>query len=126
MNDIGQSPFKGKKGFKRIVQATNYSFAGLRAAWEFEAAFRQICTLAVVGVCWAFFMPMPIWMCGLIVLSHMLSVIVEILNSAIEAAVDHTSLEHNPLAKRAKDLGSAAQFVSLINILIMWLIAIYK
>ncbi|PHV10745.1 diacylglycerol kinase [Chitinimonas sp. BJB300] len=118
---IQESPFKGKTGLRRLINATGYSIDGLAAAWRHESAFRQVCLLALIGIGITVFLPMPAWGRGLIVFAHLLSVIVELFNSAIEAAVDHTSLEHHPLAKRAKDLGSAAQFISLLNMSAIWI-----
>jgi diacylglycerol kinase (ATP) len=120
-----RSPFKGVTGFKRIISAAGYSIAGLNAAWTYEAAFRQVCALAILGFFSISQLSLPIWAIALILQSHLLSIVVELINSAIEAAVDHTSLERHPLAKRAKDMGSAAQFVGLANIIVMWSIAIF-
>lgn len=120
-----ESPFKGKTGIKRIFNAAKYSLDGFAAAWGLEAAFRQVCLLGVVGISVAFYLPIPPWGRGLIVFAHLLSVIVELLNSAVEAAVDHTSLDQHQLAKRAKDMGSAAQFASLANVTIIWAIVLF-
>ena len=80
--------------------------------------------LAAVGIGIVPWLALPLWAIALIVLGHFVCVIVELINSAIEAAVDHTSIEHHPLAKRAKDLGSAAQLISLLNLCFLWGIAI--
>lgn len=120
MSQAEESPFKGKTGLRRLINATGYSIDGFRAAWQHESAFRQVCLLAVVGVALAFWLPIPAWGRALIAFAHFLSIVVELLNSAIEAAVDHTSLDHHLLAKRAKDLGSAAQLASLLNMAIIW------
>ena len=85
-------------------------------AWQYEAAFRQVMLLAGAGVGILFWAPFPLWSVALIILGHFMSLVVELINSAIEAAVDHTSIEHHELAKRAKDMGSAAQLISLINL----------
>lgn len=111
---------KGKTGLRRIVNATRYSFDGLGAAWRHEAAFRQVAILAAIGLAFAVWLPLPAWGRGLILTAHLLTLVIELFNSAIEAAVDHTSLERHPLAKRAKDLGSAAQFVGLCNLALIW------
>jgi diacylglycerol kinase (ATP) len=116
------SPFKGKTGVRRIVNAATYSWDGLKAAWAHESAFRQVCLLAGAGVALMFWLPLPALARGLLVLAHLLSLVVELINSAIEAAVDHTSMKEHPLAKRAKDLGSAAQLVSLLMIGGIWLL----
>ncbi|QDQ26929.1 diacylglycerol kinase [Chitinimonas arctica] len=115
-----ESPFKGKTGLQRLINATGYSIDGFKAAWLHESAFRQICLLAIAGIGLALWLPLPPWGRALIVFAHFLSIVVELINSAIEAAVDHTSLDHHLLAKRAKDLGSAAQLASLVNMAIIW------
>lgn len=115
-----ESPFKGKTGFRRVLNALGYSLDGLGAAWRNESAFRQVSLLAVFGIGLSLYLAIPAWGRALLIASHIGSVIVELLNSAIEAAVDHTSLEHHALAKRAKDLGSAAQLVCLVNLALMW------
>jgi len=120
-----ESPYKGKTGIARIVSAAGYSFAGLRAAWRCEAAFRQLVQLALLGIALALWLPLPLWGRALLIAAHLLSLMVELLNSAIEAAVDFTSLAHHQLAKRAKDMGSAAQFVSLTNIAALWGVVLY-
>lgn len=123
-NDVkktaAESPFKGKTGLRRVINALGYSLDGLSAAWRNESAFRQVSLLAVAGIALCFIFPLPVWGRALLMASHVGSIIVELLNSAIEAAVDHTSLAHHELAKRAKDLGSAAQLVCLINLALMW------
>lgn len=116
------SPFKGKTGWGRIANAARYSVDGLKAAWAHEAAFRQVCLLALLGIGLMPWLAMPPTARAIIVFAHLFSVVVELINSAIEAAVDHTSLHEHPLAKRAKDLGSAAQFISLLNIAAVWLL----
>lgn len=119
-----ESPFKGKTGIRRLVNALGYSLDGLSSAWQLEAAFRQVLILAMVGISIAFYLPLEPWAKSLLILTHLIGVIVELINSAIEAAVDHTSLEQHPLAKRAKDLGSAAQLVSLTALALIWALAL--
>lgn len=119
-----ESPFKGKTGILRLVNALGYSLDGLTSAWQLEAAFRQVLILAIVGISIAFYLPLEPWAKSLLILTHLIGVIVELLNSAVEAAVDHTSLEQHPLAKRAKDLGSAAQLVSLTALTLIWALAL--
>lgn len=118
---MGESPFKGKTGVRRVINALGYSLAGLTAGWRNESAFRQVTILAFVGIALALYLPLPPWGQGLLLLGHLLSLIVELINSAIEAAVDHTSLERHELAKRAKDLGSAAQLVCLVLLGSLWI-----
>lgn len=119
-----ESPFKGKTGVKRVLNALGYSLDGLSAGWVNEAAFRQVTLLALLGIPLSFVLSMPAWAHAIVVGSHLASMIVELLNSAIEAAVDHTSLAKHDLAKRAKDLGSAAQLVCLVNLAAMWALAL--
>lgn len=114
------NPYKGKTGLKRLWNATFYSMAGLRAAFQHEDAFRMDVLLAVVLIPTAFLTSASGLGKALMVASVLLLLIVELLNSAIEAAVDHTSLEHHPFAKRAKDIGSAAVFISLLTICVVW------
>lgn len=104
------------------MNAASYSMDGLKAAWSHEAAFRQVCLLAIMGGGLMLWLPLPPLSRAIIVFAHLFSIVVELINSAIEAAVDHTSLKEHLLAKRAKDLGSAAQFVSLVNIAAVWLV----
>lgn len=120
MDHTEKSPFKGKTGLGRIMNAASYSVDGLKAAWLHEAAFRQVCLLAFIGAGVMVWIPLPNVSRIIIVFSHLFSIVVELINSAIEAAVDHTSFVEHPLAKRAKDLGSAAQFVSLVNVGAVW------
>ena len=115
-----ESPYKGKTGLRRLLNAFGYSLAGFRAAYNPEDAFRQEVLLAIILI------PPAIWLPGtgigkaLMVASVLLVIIVELLNSAIEATVDRISLENHDLAKRAKDIGSSAVLVSLINVLVVW------
>ncbi|THF61923.1 diacylglycerol kinase [Pseudothauera nasutitermitis] len=115
-----ESPFKGKTGLKRIWNALRYSLDGLRAAFRHEDAFRQECLLAAVLVPLALFMPVPGASKALLVGSVLLVLLVELLNSAIEATVDRVSLERHQLAKRAKDIGSAAVLIALLNLALVW------
>ncbi len=117
-----ESPYKGKTGLKRLWSAMFYSLAGLHAAFRHEDAFRQEVVLAVILVPTAFFMPVNALGKALMIASVLLVLIVELLNSAIEAAVDHTSLDQHLLAKRAKDIGSAAVLISLLNVITVWLL----
>ena len=115
-------PFKGQTGLKRILNATGYSLAGLRAAFTGEAAFRQLVLLNVVLIPLAFWLDVSPVERALMVAVSMLSLIVELLNSAVEAAIDRISLERHPLSKNAKDMGSAAQLTSLVVIGLVWAI----
>lgn len=117
--------FKSKGGFKRIVNAAHYSRDGLQAAYQHEAAFRQLLLLHGTLLVLLFFVDFDLFIKMLLLMASVFSLIVELLNSGIEAVVDDISLEHRPLAKRAKDVGSAAQMLALFLIAILWLMAIY-
>lgn len=114
------SPFKGQTGLKRILNATGYSFDGLRAAFTGEAAFRQLVLLNAVLVPVSFLLQVSRVERAVLIAVCLLALIVELLNSAIEAAIDRISLERHPLSKNAKDMGSAAQFVALTMIVLVW------
>jgi len=115
-----ESPFKGKTGVQRLWNALGYSLQGIASAFRHENAFRQECLLAVVLVPTAFLLPVGGTEKALMVGAVLLVLVVELLNSALEAAVDRVSLENHLLAKRAKDIGSAAVFLSLINVAVVW------
>ena len=120
LDPANESPFKGKTGLRRVWNAFNYSLAGLKAAYLCEDAFRQEVILAAVLIPVTFLLPAP-WMGrGLMIASVLLVLVVELLNSAIEAVVDRVGLENHRLAKRAKDIGSAAVLISLLNVLAIW------
>jgi diacylglycerol kinase (ATP) len=114
------NPHKGKTGLRRVWNALLYSMDGFRAAFRHEDAFRQEVLLACLLIPFAVFLPASGVGKALMVGSVLLVLIVELLNSAVEATVDRISLENHLLAKRAKDLGSAAVFVSLVNVLVVW------
>lgn len=115
-----QSPFKGQGGLQRIINAAGYSRDGLIAAFKGEAAFRQLVLLNVVLIPLAFFFHVSAGERALMVAVCLLALIVELFNSAIEAVVDRVSLEHHPLSKNAKDMGSAAQLVAMTLIAAVW------
>lgn len=117
---MNESPFKGKTGLRRVWNAFHYSLSGLRAAYACEDAFRQEVLLAIILIPLAFFLSVNGVGRALMITSVMLVLIVELLNSAVEATVDRISLENHRLAKRAKDIGSAAVLFSLINVVIVW------
>jgi diacylglycerol kinase (ATP) len=114
------SPHKGKTGLVRLKNAFGYSLAGFRAAYEHEDAFRQEVLLAAILIPLAFWLPAGNLGKALMIGSVLLVLMVELLNSAIEATVDRISLDNHDLAKRAKDIGSAAVLVSLINVAAVW------
>lgn len=111
---------QGTKGLERIIKATGYSWQGLKAAYKNEAAFRQEIFLAIILV------PLGIWLGqtgpekALLVSSVILVLIVELLNSGLEVIVDRIGDEQHKLSGRAKDIGSAAVFISLCNVLVVW------
>ena len=115
-----ESPFKGKTGLRRVWNAFHYSRAGLRAAYRAEDAFRQEVLLAAVFIPLAFLLSPNGVGLALMIGSLLVVLIVELLNSAIEAVVDRVSLEQHPLAKRAKDIGSAAVLLALVNVGVVW------
>lgn len=120
-----ESPHKGQTGLTRIWNAFLYSLEGLRAAFRHEDAFRQEVLLAFVLLPTALLAPASGSGKALMIGAVLLVLIVELLNSAVEAAVDRISLEHHLLAKRAKDIGSAAVLVSLINVPVVWLLVLF-
>ncbi|MGE5470381.1 MAG: diacylglycerol kinase [Bacteroidota bacterium] len=120
LDPANESPFKGKTGLRRMWNAFHYSLAGLRAAYLCEDAFRQEVRLALLLMPLALLLPVGGIGQGLMAGSVLLVLIVELLNSAIEAVVDRVSLENHRLAKRAKDIGSAAVLVALVNVLVVW------
>nr|WP_298143732.1 diacylglycerol kinase [uncultured Pseudomonas sp.] len=116
------SPFKGQTGLKRIFNAAGYSLDGLRAAFTGEAAFRQLLLINLLLIPLAFYCDVSRVERALMIAVCLLALIVELLNSAVEAAIDRISLDLHPLSKTAKDMGSAAQFVSLTLIGSVWLV----
>lgn len=106
------SQFKSKSGLKRIFGAFFYSMEGFRAAWRGEHAFRQELAVVVVATIIALMLPVAALQQLMLIGVFVLVLIVELLNSAIEAVVDRVSLERNPLSKNAKDFGSAAVFLT--------------
>ncbi|MBI1397924.1 MAG: diacylglycerol kinase [Betaproteobacteria bacterium] len=119
-----ESPFKGKTGVARIVQAFFNSLAGIADAWRHESAFRQEVALAAVLLPVAAVVPVTPAERGLLVVTVFLVIIVELLNSGVEAAIDRIGLDRNVLSKRAKDLGSAAVLVALIQLVTVWLVVL--
>ena len=101
-------------------RATGIALQGLRAAFQHEEAFRQEVFIAAIAIPAALLLPASPLGKAMMIASILLVLIIELLNSALEAAVDHTSLEQHPLAKRAKDIASAAVFLSIVNALVVW------
>ncbi|VAX43659.1 Diacylglycerol kinase [Acinetobacter calcoaceticus] len=115
------SPYKGKTGLKRILNAMGYSISGFKAAYKNEAAFRQIVLINLILIPVSFFLDVTRSEHVLLIIVCLFAMIVELFNSAIEAVVDRVSLEKHQLSKNAKDMGSAAQFVALSITAITWL-----
>jgi diacylglycerol kinase (ATP) len=113
-------------GIGRIVRAAGYSIAGLAAAWRHESAFRQECMLAALLLPAAWWVGRTWLETALLAGSVMAVLIVELLNSAIESAVDRVSAELHPLSKRAKDIGSAAVMLSLLTCSALWCAALWQ
>ncbi|MFC6052416.1 diacylglycerol kinase [Acinetobacter sp. Ac_877] len=120
------SPFKGKTGVKRILNATQYSIDGFKSAFQKEAAFRQIILINIILIPITFFLNVSPAEQAIMIIVCLLSIIVELFNSAIEAVVDRISLDKHELSKDAKDMGSAAQFVSLAIIFASWSIILLR
>lgn len=112
--------FKGKQGLTRLFNALGYSRDGLAAAWKHEAAFREEVLLLLVAVPLALYFGQDGMARALLISSLLLVLIVEILNSGLEAIVDKASPEKHELAKRAKDMGSAAVLLALVNAAVVW------
>jgi diacylglycerol kinase (ATP) len=115
-----ESPYKGKTGLRRLLNAFGYSLDGLKAAYKNEDAFRQEVLLAAVLIPLTFVLEHSTMGRAMMLGSVFLVIIVELLNSAVEATVDRISLENHLLAKRAKDIGSAAVLLSLVNLAAVW------
>jgi len=115
-----ENPFKGKTGIVRIIHAFFNSCAGLSDAWRHESAFRQEILLAAILVPAALFLPVTAAEKALLIATVLLVIIVELLNTGVEIAIDRISFEHNSLSKRAKDIGSAAVFIALVLMAVVW------
>ena len=124
MQEIATNELKGKRGLQRIINAAGYSKDGLIAAYRHEAAFRQLVWLHAVLLVAVWFVDAEPAVRMILVAASFGSLIVELFNSGIEAVVDDISLELRPLAKRAKDIGSAAQMLALTLVFILWLMAL--
>lgn len=116
---------KGKTGLTRLWNAFHYSRAGFAAAYKNEAAFRQEMVLSLLLIPLALVLPVSTIGKAMMIACTLLVPIVELLNSAIEATVDRISLDEHELAKRAKDIGSAAVMLSLINLAVVWLLIMF-
>lgn len=121
---LTEHPMKGKQGLQRVINAARYSAQGLQQAWTHESAFQQEACLAVLMLPAAFWLGSHWVERVLLVGTVVLVLVVELLNSAIEAAVDRTSLDMHPLAGRAKDMGSAAVMLTLLLCGVTWACAL--
>ena len=119
-------PKPGKTGITRIIHAFGYSMQGIRAAFKHEAAFRQEILLAIVLIPLAFFITQDAVKLVLLISTPLLVLVVDILNSAIEAVVDRFGEEHHELSGRAKDMGSAAVAISLVILAVVWGFILYE
>ena len=124
MQEIATNELKGKRGLQRVINAAGYSKDGLAAAYRHEAAFRQLVWLHAVLLLAVWWLDVEPAVRMVLVLASFVSLIVELLNSGIVAVVDDISLEIRPLAKRAKDVGSAAQMLALTLLAILWTMAL--
>ena len=121
-----KSPYKGKTGIKRLANAFTYSVAGTLAAFKHEDAFRQEVILSAILIPLAIYLGQTAIEQALMIASILLIIIVELLNSSIEATVDRISVKPHKLSKRAKDIGSAAVFFSLVNAAVIWFLILVK
>jgi diacylglycerol kinase (ATP) len=120
--DSLESPHKGQRGIRRLINAFFYSLSGLSLAYRHESAFRQEIVLAVILIPVASFLPVTAVERVLLIASVLLVLIVELLNSSVEAAVDRIGFDTHRLSKRAKDLGSAAVLTALAGLLLTWVL----
>lgn len=112
---------KGKTGLRRLINAFHYSQDGFMAAYKNEEAFRQEFWLLIAAVILAMLLPFSMTGVAAVAIAHLFLLIVEILNSAIEAAIDRIGSEIHPLSKRAKDMGSCAVLMAIAVVVITWL-----
>lgn len=116
---------KGKNGIRRIINACHYSAQGFQAAFKNEAAFRQLVLLNAISIPLILFIDFDISVKMILLFATLLTLIVELFNTAIEAIVDRVSTDLHPLSKIAKDAGSAAQTMALLILGVMWLVALW-
>jgi|TARA_Y100000310_G_scaffold328175_1_gene395839 diacylglycerol kinase (ATP) len=131
--DPGESDHKdavfdkaGNKGLRHLLNATRFSMRGLSAAFHNEAAFRQELALMLVLLPAAFFVGSNTLETAVLIAVSLMILIVELLNSGLEAIVDRIGTEHHPLSGRAKDLGSAAVMIALVTAFVIWTAMIYQ
>lgn len=117
---IDQNPHKGNRGFARAWHAAKNSWCGLVYAFREESAFRQELTLFILLTPITFLLPISYLEKALLIASLIMVLVVELLNSSVEAAIDRISFEHHDLSKRAKDFGSAAVMLALLIAVLLW------
>ena len=117
---VDQNPHKGNRGLARAWHAAKNSWCGLVYAFREESAFRQELTLLVLLTPIAFALPISLLEKSLLVSSLVMVLVIELLNSSVEAAIDRISFEHHDLSKRAKDFGSAAVMLTLVVATLLW------
>ncbi|MFO1312940.1 MAG: diacylglycerol kinase [Burkholderiales bacterium] len=120
--DLAESPHKGQRGLRRLFNAFLYSLSGLALALRHESAFRQEVALAAVLIPLACLLDVTSVERVLLIASVLFVLVVELLNSSVEAAIDRIGFDTHRLSKRAKDLGSAAVLVSLVALGFVWLV----
>lgn len=118
---VNQNPHKGNRGITRAWHAAKNSWCGLVYAFKEESAFRQELSLLALFAPVALFLPISLSEKALLISSLMMVLVVELLNSSVEAAIDRISFDHHDLSKRAKDFGSAAVMLSLFVAILLWL-----
>jgi len=118
---INQNPHKGNRGLTRAWHAAKNSWCGMVYAYQEESAFRQELTLLVILTPIAIFLPVSPLQKAILVTSLIMVLVVELLNSSVEAAIDRISFDHHDLSKRAKDFGSAAVMLALLVAAILWI-----
>lgn len=126
MNDSNLTNKPNGSGLLRILKATHCSIKGFKAAWSFEAAFRQEALLALILLPFTFVLAQSSmhWLALMFTLLFLL--FAELVNSALEALADKVCLEHDPLIGRAKDIGSAIVFIAIWFLILVWCVAIYE
>lgn len=120
------SEFKSKSGLKRIFSAMMYSIDGFKAAWRHEHAFRQELVLVVIGAIVALSLKISAVEKLVLIAVLVMVLMVELINSALEAVVDRVSLERHPLSKNAKDLGSAAVMLAMLTAAASWTVILFN
>lgn len=124
--DIKQNPHKGNRGLTRAIHAARNSWHGLIFAYKEESAFRQELVLLVLLTPIAILLPVGLVEKALMIAALLMVLVIELLNSSVEAAIDRISFEHHDLSKRAKDFGSAAVMLALLIAFIIWFAVLYK